>query len=152
MDHPTHARSSEAELRIALNPEKNMARWAGTWQQLVQEGVIPADKEPSLDARGSRWWSTGDMNYSIRHVPGSDAPAVFEVKTFYLSSNQRARAIKQKLAELSTLVHPCSTDRIEHIRAHGKARQDRAFQEFKRNLLGQKRRGRKPVNANGAAT
>lgn len=151
MDQRTHARSQEAELRIALNPEKNRARWVGTWEQLAQEGVVPIDKEPADDARHCGWVADG-MHYAVRRANSSDDPAVFEVKTSYFGGDMRARAIKQKLAELSILIHPCRTELIEHIRAHGKARQDVAFQEFKRNLLGQKRRGRKPINTNGAAT
>jgi hypothetical protein len=150
MDHPTHARSPGAELRIALNPEKNKARWVGTLQQLIQEGVIPADKEPSCDESGARWVAE-DMHYAVRRVTDSAIPAVFEVTTFYFGGNLRKRAIHRKLAELSELMDAGSTASIERLRAFDQARRDQSFQDIKRRLIGQKRRGRKPANANKGA-
>lgn len=141
MDHQSSHRSATAELRIAINPEKNQARWIGALELLIAEGVVPHDTTAPV-AQKATCWVTNKTHHSLRRLKHPSNTEVFAVTTFYFGGDHRARAIKTKVSELKALIEPMSEAQNQLSQAHSRARRDHDFQEFKRKLLGHKKRGR----------
>lgn len=145
----------ELGLRIVITPLKNRARWVGTRTQLEAEGFVPADQEWPQGAKPTRW-ELGSVSFYIHRVKKQPIEAtgdneLFQITTHYWSVNYQQRDIATKAKELATALRRGGPEWHAAWKLHHQARIDESFQAFKRDLLGQKRRGRPAKASQGAA-
>jgi hypothetical protein len=137
--------------RIIITPLKNTARWIGTRAQLEAEGFIPEGQAwPEGNKHTS--WKIGDVHFFIHcgkttRNDAIDADHQYRINSHLWDGKCHDRAIRAKAVELAALVKHGGPEWSANWERHFAARQDKAFQEFKRNLLGQKRRGKPTAQA-----
>ena len=145
----------ELGLRIVITPLKTRARWVGTRAQLEAEGFVPADQEWPQGVKPTSW-KLGSVSFYIHRVKTQPAEAtggneLFQVTTHYWDVNYQHRNIAAKAKELAAALMHGGPQWSAAWNLHYQARIDSSFQAFKRDLLGQKRRGRPTKSHQGAS-
>lgn len=144
----THSTTAH-ELRIRFNDQR--AVWTGTRPQLEAEGFLPQENAAWPTGRNYLRMELGQAWACIyRADAAKDEPTpetVYRVHHYSNKNDYSQRAAKQKLKEAAALLNHGGPDWHKTWELHCKARYDNKFQEFKRNLLGLKKRGRKPSAA-----
>ena len=155
MAHSPASCAPELGLRIVIAPLRNRARWVGTHAQLEAEGFVPADQEWPQGTKATSW-KLGSVSFYIHRVKTQPAEAtgdneLFQVTTHYWDVNCQQRDIATKAKELAAALRHGGPEWRAALRLHHQAQIDGSFQAFKRDLLGQKRRGRPAKASQGAA-
>ena len=139
----------ELGIKFILNPTTSEARWIGTRLQLEEEGIIPPTVT-WLNRRKPERWDIGPHTiyflYALGVAAGQQptADALWMLRSLYHDGKQRDRIAKMKLREIAAMYEPITPEWHARWKRLNAARTDRRFQQIKRDLLGQKRRGRKP--------
>ena len=146
MEHSTTAH----ELRIRFHDHR--AVWLGTRIQLEAEGFLPPKNEAWPSGRNflrielGKAWACVYRADAARDEP---TPAtLYRVHHYSNGRDYAQRTAARKIKEAATLLSIGGPDWHKAYDLHWKARCDDKFQEFKRTLLGQKKRGRKPGATN----
>lgn len=143
-------------LRIDINPELGIARWHGTRQQLEDEGIITPDDEWPKTPHDSSRLAAANCFFVIRLAPGQETEPehhrIYQVNHYAGAGSEdwRQRRAMLKVKEAAHILSIGSPQWCADLRRHDAAKADQKFQNFKRALLGQKKRGRKPTKGNHA--
>lgn len=147
----------ELGIKIFINPERCLADYIGTRAMLEAEGLVP-ENGAWPDKLG---WScihvhaagrTLYMNLTKVATPACEALyRVHSIQAGPQATRHLLNLNRKKALEIAA-VDVDSAERYRTIRAGLAARDCQPFQEFKRALLGQKKRGRKPASTTKGAT
>lgn len=146
----------ELGLHIRINPETCHARWVGTRADLEAEGFLPSDLSwPACGSDSARFNAPGCW-FSLRLVAGQDrAPEsqrLYRLEHYPDSGliDRTQRLLTLKIREAQEIAAVGSPQWCAAWDRQNTARLDQPFQSFKRALLGQKKRGRKPATESQA--
>lgn len=143
-------------LRVDLKPERGLARWYGTRQQLEDEGIIAPDDEWPQTPHDRIRRAAGNCFFVIQIAPGQEAAPephrIYQVNHYAGAGGEDRRQHRAmlKVKEAAHILAIGTHKWCEDLRRHDAARADQPFQNLKRALLGQKKRGRKPTNGTHA--
>lgn len=144
MAHPTL--SPEMGIHVRYFPYH--AQWVGTRAQLESEGVVPADFKWPAGRRGDKFETASNWFFLERYKYDGAEPTdetLYRLRIYDHTVDFRERAAKQKLREAQEILAIRTPEGARMHAAWLNTLYDRDFQAFKRNLLGLKKRGRKPA-------
>lgn len=133
------------ELGIRIRISEFKVNWFGTRAELEAEGFIPeatdwpTGKRHTLVQMPTVWFCIHRLKPDGTD-PGPDT--VYKVEHYSQFRDGLQRRVAKKMREVHTLLQVGGTEWHAEFTKHCEARNDNAFQAFKRNLLGQKKRGR----------
>ena len=139
------ATSFTPELGIRIRFSDYKADWWGTRAQLEAEGFIPEDTVWPGGKKFTRF-ENATAWFCIYRVGGDGtAPTeqtLYRVHHYSQKADGKQRLLARKLREALDIAAIGGPEWTAAYRKHDEARRDDAFQQFKRALLGQKKRGR----------
>ena len=142
--------TSAHDLRIRFTGNK--AVWIGARYQLEEEGFAPPPGEAWPTGRKYLKLELGQAWACIYLVDAtsttSTADTMYRVHHYSNNHDYIERTARKKIKEAAALLSHGGSEWHKTWELHYKARGDDKFQDFKRKLLGQKKRGRKPGVAN----
>lgn len=148
MAHSLTSAAPDLGPRIIIKLNQSKVIWHGNRDQLEAEGFIPSDlewptgkKHASFDT-AANWFRLYWVNWQT-----PDAVHLYKVHQYSQTMDLRERLIQAQAIDLAKEINAFGKVAQERRELYYKSRWDREFQEFKRNLLGQKRRGR-PAKSN----
>ena len=132
---------------LTIKPLQSCALWVGTRAQLENLGFIPPDTAWPQGKKRTRFDTTSNwFCLYLRSAPSAScAEAVYKIHQYSTRPvHWRNRQIEVKVQELHAVARVGSSAWHAELKRYWQARDDKPFQAFKRALLGQKQRGRKP--------